>query len=185
VTQPAATIYQLRVSLLESTPAIWRQMQVRSDVSLYRLHRILQVVMGWTNSHLYQFIVNRRMYGQPDPEFGMDITNAQRVKLGEVVPRQGRKFTYEYDFGDCWEHQLVVEAILPAAPGVHYPVCLAGARACPPEDCGGSPGYEHLLEVLQNPQDAEYEELLEWVGGPFDPEAFDVETVNRQLRRMR
>lgn len=106
------------------------------------------------------------------------------MRLDQIVS-EGDKLIYEYDFGDGWEHKIRIEKILPAEKGKRYPVCLAGKRACPPEDCGGPPGYERLLEVLRDPKHEEYEETLEWLGGPFDPEAFDVNEVNRMLKSVR
>jgi hypothetical protein len=103
-------------------------------------------------------------------------------RLRDVVPDQNLRFTYEYDFGDLWEHELLVENILPPQEGVRYPVCLMGARACPPEDVGGIPGYETLLEAIHNPNHLQHEEYLEWIGDSFDPEAFDADEVNRKLR---
>lgn len=182
---PNSPVYQLRVTLQDVRPPVWRRFQVRSDTTLYKLHQILQVVMGWTNSHLHLFTIAGKDYGEPDPEFEMDIASERRVRLFQLITRPRSKFTYEYDFGDSWEHDLVLEHILPADPAVRYPVCLAGARACPPEDCGGAPGYAELLEALRDPQHEEHDELLEWVGGSFDPEAFDLAIVNRGLRRIR
>ncbi len=179
------TIHQLKVTLYDSKPPIWRRVQVPSDITLSKLHTILQVVMGWTDSHLHQFIVGTTYYGIPDPDSDRDVKSEPRAKLNQIAPQENAKFTYEYDFGDDWLHDIVVEKILPAVEGRHYPVCLKGKRACPPEDCGGVWGYASFLEAIRDPSHPEHDDMLEWAGGDFDPEAFDVETVNRQLARLR
>ena len=157
-------------------------------ISLHRLHLILQAVMGWTNSHLYRFEIGGTQFGEPDPEndfYGLKMKNSQRTKLDKAVPDESVRFIYEYDFGDSWEHEVLVERILPAVPGVSHPVCLAGKRACPPEDCGGIGGYAYLLEVIEDPAYEEHNEMMEWLGGEFDPEAFDMQYVNDVLKGMR
>lgn len=145
--------YQLKISLLEIEPEIWRQVLVPRGVRLDRLHEIFQVAMGWTNSHLHEFRVGDIRYGEPDPEFDEgDVRDERNVRLCEVAPGVNDSFLYEYDFGDSWEHLVVVEKVLtPEESPAHLPVCLAGARACPPEDCGGVPGYESFLEALRRP----------------------------------
>jgi Plasmid pRiA4b ORF-3-like protein len=179
-------IYQLKVTLRGSRPLIWRQIQVRSDITLGKLHRILQVVMGWTDTHLHQFTIRGKQYWIPD-EGDMDLRkkiDERKHRLRDVVSRQASRFTYEYDFGDLWTHELLVENILFPQAGVQYPVCLAGARACPPEDVGGIVGYETLLEAT-HPNHPQHEGYLEWIGDSFDPEAFDVNKVNRKLHRLK
>jgi Plasmid pRiA4b ORF-3-like protein len=114
-----------------------------------------------------------------------DVRNEQRVKLSQVITGEKFKFLYTYDMGDSWEHEVLVEKVLPADSQVRYPVCLTGKRACPPENCGGVGGYALFLEAIQDPGHPDYEALLEWVGGEFDPEAFDVDAVNRMLRHVR
>lgn len=176
-------VYQFKVTLKDIHPPIWRRFQVNSNITLYRLHLVLQAVMGWENCHLYQFAIRGNCYS--DPEFGSECANSRRVKLWQVLTRPRMKFFYEYDFGDCWMHEVVLEKILEPADGMRYPVCLAGARACPPEDCGGPSGYMTLLGILSDPAHERYEEMVDWVGGEFDPEAFDIEGINQQLRRLR
>ena len=178
-------VYQLKVTLKDSKPPIWRRIQVTGDTSLFKLHRILQVVMGWTDSHLHQFIVRDSYYGTPHPDFGFEVRNEKRVALAEIASSPKTKFMYEYDFGDSWEHEVLIEKILSPEAGVRYPNCLTGKRACPPEDCGGVWGYASLLEAIQDSHHPDHEEMLEWVGGSFDPEAFDLDTVNRELKRLR
>ena len=176
------SIYQIKVTLNDSKPPIWRRVLVPDSISLHQLHTILQIVMGWTNSHLHQFIIEDEYYGEPeDSDYG-DIKNEKRYRLNQFVRRKGFKFIYEYDFGDSWEHTVHIEAILPMEKGKQYPVCLEGKRACPPEDIGGVSGYEEFLEAISNPKHPEHEEMMEWFGEDFDPEFFDTEDVNLGLR---
>jgi len=178
-------IYQIKVTLQESKPPIWRRIQVPSDITLAKLHRILQVVMGWSDSHLHQFTVGETHFGEPHPDYFFEMHNEKRYKLNQIVPGEGFKFDYEYDFGDSWGHVLLVEKILPAEPGAQYPVCLKGVRACPPEDVGGIWGYQGFLEAIRDPDHPEHDQMLEWIGGEFHPLAFDLEAVNRGLKRLR
>jgi len=170
-------IYQLKITLKESRPPIWRRFQVRSDVTLAKLHRIIQEVMGWFDGHLHQFIVGRIYYGVPDPDDLSETRDERKVRLDQILSVPGRKIVYEYDFGDGWEHEIVLEKILSPDPKTRYPRCLDGARACPPEDCGGIYGYADFLEAIRNPEHEEHEEMLEWIGGEFDPEHFDAKGV--------
>lgn len=180
--KPAAvSIHQLKVTLKGSKPPIWRRIQVRSDISLHKLHQILQVAMGWTDSHLHQFIVDETHYGEPDPDYWIELKSERRAKLSQVAPYPGSRFIYEYDFGDGWEHGILVEKVLPAEEGVRYPRCLKGRRACPPEDCGGIWGYADLLDIIRDPNHEEYESMWQWLGGSFDPAAFDLDGVNLEL----
>ncbi len=176
-------VYQLKITLRDSTPPIWRRVQVRSNTSLSRLHAILQIVMGWTDSHLHAFVIHDVRYGFPDIEWDpLDRPrDERRVRLGQLVTQEQNRFRYEYDFGDGWSHDILVEKILPPEPGLPYPRCITGKRACPPEDVGGMSGYKHFLAVLRNARHEEHNELLTWAGGGFDPGAFDVEAVNAQL----
>ena len=178
-------IYQLKITLKESRPPIWRRFQVRSDVTLAKLHRIIQEVMGWFDGHLHQFIVGRIYYGVPDPDDLSETRDERKVRLDQILSVPGRKIVYEYDFGDGWEHEIVLEKILSPDPKTRYHRCLDGARACPPEDCGGIYGYADFLEAIRNPEHEEHEEMLEWIGGEFDPEEFDLEAVNQSLKSIR
>jgi hypothetical protein len=144
--------------------------------------------MGWEDSHMHQFKVGKTYYGTLYPDDFDDVTmtkDEKTVAVSEVMAKPKAKMVYEYDFGDSWEHEILLEKILPPEPGVKYPVCLDGKRACPPEDCGGTWGYADLLEAIQDPKHPEHEDRLEWIGGSFDPEAFDVGKVNRALKRLR
>lgn len=177
-------IYQIKITLERVEPPIWRRIEVPSDIKLGKLHRVLQETMGWRDSHTHVFRIGRDTYGAPDPEFTGDMTSERNVRLDSVAA-EGDLIIYEYDFGDGWEHALKIENALPAESKVRYPRRTAGSRVCPPEDCGGPPGYAHLLEVLRDPKHEEHEEMREWVPPDFDPEAFDIEAVNRALRRIK
>jgi hypothetical protein len=182
-----ADVYQIKVTLRDSKPPIWRRIQVPGDVTLARLHRILQIVMGWTDYHLHQFIIGGAYFGQPHPDYEgfLEMHDERRVKLAQIAPGEKFKFVYEYDFGDGWEHELLVEKILPPEPDVDYPRCLKGKRACPPEDVGGVWGYDDFLEIIRTADHPEHDDMLEWVGGEFDPEAFDLDEINAELKAMR
>ncbi|QUL98642.1 MAG: plasmid pRiA4b ORF-3 family protein [Candidatus Fermentithermobacillus carboniphilus] len=179
------TVYQFKVTLKDIRPPIWRRFQVPNSITLYKLHLVLQEVMGWFNCHLYEFIIRSITYGDPDPEYGQTDFNSRRVRLWQVISKPRSSFTYVYDFGDDWRHQVILEKVIPSAEELRYAVCLAGARACPPEDCGGPCGYERLLEIISNPEHEEYHEMIEWLGGGFDPEVFDLYEVNMRLRQIR
>ena len=178
------SVYQIKVTLKGIKPPIWRRIQVTSDVTLHKLHRILQVVMGWDDYHLHQFTIGWEHYGTPDPDYSPDFMDDKKTKLHSVVRTEKMKFRYEYDFGDGWEHEILVEKIFPAEEGGLYPVCVKGKRACPPEDVGGIWGYAEFLEAIQNPEHPEHESMMEWAGDDFHPEAFDLDAVNGMLMRM-
>lgn len=179
------TIHQLKITLKDVRPPIWRRVQVTSDRTLGKLHQIIQASMGWTNSHLHAFSIGGVEYAQPMPEYDLGVRNEQRVKLSQIVTGEKFKFLYIYDMGDAWEHEILVEKVLPVDLQVRYPVCLTGKRACPPEDCGGVWGYAEFLEAIRQPDHPEHESMLEWVGGGFDSEDFDLDEVNRLLRQIR
>lgn len=180
------SIYQIKVTLKDSKPTIWRRFLVGNNVTLHELHNILQTVMGWTNSHLHHFIIKGEYYSEPfDEDFEVETKDESRYKLDQFVGGEGFKFRYEYDFGDSWMHGLIVEKILPFEKGGHYPVCIKGKRACPPEDVGGMWGYEDFLEAIANPNHPERKEMLEWIGADFDPEYFNLDEINNRLHHMR
>jgi len=167
-------------------PPIWRRIQVAGDTRLGKLHHVLQVVMGWTNSHMHAFVIGDDTYGEPelDDTGDLEMENERNVRLDKIA-HKGDTLVYEYDFGDSWEHELKIEKVIPPESGARYPVCLAGERACPPEDCGGPWGYEQMLQVLNDPDHEEHEEMREWVGEEFNPERFDLGEANRQLKGVR
>jgi hypothetical protein len=179
-----ATIYQFKVTLRSIKPPIWRRIQVSSETTLSGLHAILQVAMGWFNCHLHLFEIQGIEYGEPEPAYDWHVQDEEKIKLSRVATKEKFKFRYLYDMGDDWEHDVLLEKILPADPNTSYPICIKGKRACPPEDCGGPWAYPDLLETLQNPDHPEHESMLEWVGGEFDPEAFDLERVNKKLENI-
>jgi Plasmid pRiA4b ORF-3-like protein len=178
-------VYQLKITLRDIRPPIWRRVQVK-DCTLSQLHEIIQVAMGWEFSHLYSFDVNGVDYGDPEMTGGeLDMEDDRRAKLSRLVPGEKFRFHYTYDFGDNWEHEILVEKILPREEGRRYPVCVDGKRACPPEDVGAAWGYHEFVEAIRNPDHPEHEERLEWAGGEFDPEAFDIDAVNQKLTGRR
>ncbi len=206
-------IHELKITLRDSKPPIWRRVAVPSDMRLSDLHYVIQIVMGWTNSHLHQFVVRnakpkpaadelrklfqneqwdkieecmRRERCISDTRFELeDIEDEKKVKLSELAPEVKSKFIYEYDFGDGWNHNIEVVKIGPPNEGVKYPVCLAGKFACPPEDCGGIWGYYEKLEILKDPKHKDYKEILRWMGPGFDPERFNLEAINAELAELR
>jgi hypothetical protein len=178
----AAVLFRLKITLAEIKPLIWRLIDV-PDCTLGDLHEMIQAAMGWENCHLHQFIVDAVRYGTPDPE--LDLKNETKVQLSKIVPQSGKQFLfrYEYDFGDSWMHEVVFEGSSPNALGQTFPTCLDGSRACPPEDCGGPWGYADFLEAIADPKHEQHADLPEWVGGAFDPEAFDVKTATKAMMK--
>lgn len=182
-------LYQLKITL--SGLSIWRRLLVRGDVNLGLLHAVIQVAMGWTNSHLHAFIIGDKTYSDVDLTGGTifyELANPDEGKatLMEAVPREKTKFIYEYDFGDSWRHSIAVEKILePDAEHKSLAECLGGKGACPPEDCGGIGGYAYLLDVIKNPKHKEYESMMQWLGGGFDPDEFDIEKINKHLKKLK
>jgi hypothetical protein len=182
------SIFQLRATLGNTRPPVWRRLQVPAGITLHRLHLIIQAAMGWENYHLYRFEIGRRQYGEPHPDndhYELDFKNSKRANLGRLLKNKGASFRYEYDFGDGWIHELLVEDVFEPQPDKLYPTCVDGQRACPPEDCGGPWGYNDLLDIVKDPLHEEYLEKIEWLGRDFDPEAFDVTLVNLRLARLR
>jgi hypothetical protein len=183
---PADAILQLKITLKWSKPPIWRRVLVPADITLAKLHAVIQTVMGWGNAHLHEFAIHGKRYGTSDPDgFGPPVSSETRAKLNAMGLGEKQRFTYEYDFGDSWTHEIVLEKVLPRQEGMPYPVCTKGKGACPPEDIGGITGYYHFLEVMTEPKDPEYREMQEWYGGPFDPNAFDIDAVNAVLAPRR
>lgn len=181
-------VYQLKVTLDGIRPLIWRRIQVRGDISLFKLHKILQVVMGWYDCHLHQFVIEGESYSVISIEadmLGDDFKDEKRFKLSRVIPGEKFKFTYEYDFGDSWGHTILVEKIFRPLQELKAPVCLKGKRSAPPEDCGGEGGYYHLLKALRDPNHPEHADMRTWVGDEYDPEHFDADIVNERLKKIR
>ncbi|MCF8062219.1 MAG: plasmid pRiA4b ORF-3 family protein [Deltaproteobacteria bacterium] len=176
-------VMQFKVTLKEIKPPIWRRIRVPSDYSFWDLHVAIQDAMGWLDYHLHEFrfsdpgMPNELRIGIPDPDFEDDVIPGWELPIAAVFTLANRKAGYEYDFGDGWEHTVMLEKILPREKEMVLPACIAGRRACPPEDCGGVWGYEKLLQIMCNPEDDRYEEMVAWLGEPFDPEAFYKDAV--------
>ena len=168
---------QLRVSLCDTD--VWRRVVVPGSLTLRQLHAVLQTAMGWEDYHLHLFDVDGVLYGDIEEIEGPPLGDEETFTLAGAAEAV-REFGYEYDFGDGWRHDVVIEQAMPSV-GVGTPHVIDGAGACPPEDCGGPGGFEHLLEVLADPTDEEHAHLLDWVGGSYDSTAFDVAAVNAAL----
>jgi hypothetical protein len=186
--RPAAAknVHRLKVTLRGSKPPIWRRFEVPSDITLARLHTVIQLGFGWEDCHLWVFETLAGRYGLSDPD--LEIRGATSKKLSAVADWPGDKLRYSYDFGDGWDHDIVVEAVQPAEQGVAYPRCITGKRACPPEDSGGIWGYYELLNTLANPQHENHAQMLWWLGisspADFDPDRFDLDGANKYLARI-
>jgi len=184
---PPNRIFQFKINLNGTVPAIWRRIQVQ-DCTLDKLHEDIQTAMGWTNSHLHQFEIGGVRYGDPellDDDFmDCECVDSNITNISEILPHDGTpmRFLYEYDFGDGWEHEVLFEGCPPVEPGLKYPTCVEGQRACPPEDVGGVWGYAEFLEALADPDHEQHDEMLDW-SGPFDPDAFDAEQASQQMRQ--
>ena len=180
--------YQFKITLQRSQPPIWRRIQVK-DCSLDKLHEHIQTALGWTNSHLNHFFVGEQRYGDPDlmketfEDMGYEDSTSQ--KLSVFLPKSGKRFRfdYEYDFGDSWNHEIIFEGCVRAEKSVRYPLCLEGERACPPEDVGGIGGYGEFLIAIADPREERHEEFLQWIGGKFDPNAFDPQKATKRMQR--
>lgn len=181
-----ATVYRFKITLKDTRPPIWRRIDTK-DVTLEKLHELIQAAMGWTNSHLHQFEIGDTRY--TDPRFMEDALDDfgaisyAGVRVSDLVARHGTKLRmdYEYDFGDGWQHSVVLEKATDAEPGVRYPRCIGGDRACPPEDVGGVWGFADFVEAITDSDHEQHEEFLEW-NGPFDPTAFDAKKATRRMK---
>ncbi len=176
-------VYASKITLLGTRPPVWRRILVDGDITLSKLHRTLQIVMGWENSHLHQFVFPNQKKFAPRLGSGTKIVNESRTKLGDLICTAGARLLYEYDFGDGWQHELLLEEVL-LGDQPFQQMCVAGERACPPEDCGGPPGFAEMLAALQDANHPEHEGICAWLGD-FTPEAFAKEETNRRLRRRK
>lgn len=175
--------YRLKIQLLDIEPAIWRHFVVPASITLDRLHDVIQIVMGWTDSHLHEFTIGNKRYTEY-PESKEDGLACGRYRLGDLIKQKGRTFRYLYDFGDSWEHELVLEESRYFNPELRTELaCLDGQRSCPPEDVGGVPGYCEFLNALKDPNHEEHESYTEWSGGSFDSERFEPESINWELMK--
>lgn len=175
-------LYQLKITLTDSSPVIWRRINVPSTITLDLLHEIIQAAMGWKNQHMYAFDHEEASFGEVFPEDNNGMYPSDKVKLNELLTTVRDKLTYIYDMGDNWEHALVLEKILPSDS--IKSTCTHASGACPPEDCGGIGGYYHLREVLKNPQDREYQAITKWLGGKFDANFVDTAAINHKLATL-
>ena len=176
-------VYAIKVTLLGTSPPVWRRILVPREITLRNLHRTLQTVIGWTNSHLHQFVFKRQKYSDPKFGLGAGIIDEKRTRLGDLVCTPRTRFLYEYDFGDGWQHELLLEEVLLGDESFHQ-ICVAGKRSCPPEDCGGSEVFAELLTAIQDAKHPNHEEACEWLGD-VDPESFSADEINRRLRRRK
>lgn len=176
-------IARLKVTLQDIRPPVWRRLEVPMTLSLGALHQILQIAFGWTDSHLHQFHLGLHRYGMMEDEFDDELLDENHARLDQLVPIF-RRFVYEYDFGDSWMHRIALEKRIARQRGLTYPRCTGGKRAGPPEDCGGPFGYADFLEAMDDPSHEEHQSVRDWIGGPFDPDAFDLVAVNRRLDRL-
>lgn len=176
-------VLQLKVTLQDTKPPIWRRVLVDGSSTLDHVHEVIQAAFGWWNYHLHEFEVGRTRYGVPDPDedWGEPPRDERRTRL-DAIASEGASFRYTYDFGDGWEHRVVVEKVLPASSVATVPACIDGRRACPPEDCGGTWGYRELIEILADPTHPEHDERRDFLGRPFDPAAFDPSEFEDNLR---
>ena len=189
---PPRVTYQLRIALKGTKPPIWRRILVSPSMTLDRLHDVIQAVMGWQDCHLHMFIKGRQCYSIPSPwddDWRAPGTprdlNERKYRVSQLLKRDKDWITYEYDFGDSWEHRVTLQKIHPHDPAVSLPACIGGKRRCPPEDSGGLWGYYENLDILKDPDHPEHEHTKEWMGEGFDPEVFSVQAVDQMLRRMR
>ena len=176
--QPGDALLRVRIELADVfDPQVWRRVLIPSAYPLDRVHTVIQAAMGWENSHLHVFRLGDESYAAADPDDEMGYLDETKYRFGDLVSEADR-IDYEYDFGDGWEHALVVEACEAAQDGGVYPACVAGEGACPPEDCGGSPGFAEFKAALTGPPGTERDALLQWAGGDYDPRRFNLSAVN-------
>jgi hypothetical protein len=171
--------FSLKVTLRHTKPPIWRRILMPGRMTLADLHQAIQVTMGWHDAHLHAFDVGGDQYGDPATTDG--VANERRLTLNALAKTGTTRFTYTYDFGDDWEHDVLVEKAPPASDAKAFPACVAGKRSGPPEDCGGVLGYDGLRSILADPAHPQHEEMRNWAGEDFDPEAFSVAEADAAL----
>jgi len=179
----ATNILQLKITLQHIKPDIWRRVEVKDDITFYELLHVIQIAMGWWNAHLFEFNVGGYKIGITEDDWDTEGTlESKEVKLSRLIDTEKMKFKYLYDFGDNWDHEIIVEKITPVVKDKLYPSCISGKRNCPPENILGFPGYMNMLEILKDKKNPEYQGMIEWLGGEFDPEYFDLEETNGELQ---
>ena len=176
-------VFVVKVTLLGTSPPVWRRILVPRGITLQNLHRTLQTVMGWTNSHLHQFVLPRQGLSDTRSRGETKVASEKGTRLGELIWAVGASLLYEYDFGDGWRHELILEKVLTGDESFQQ-VCVAGKRCCPPEDCGGPQGFAELLNALGDTNHPGHEEACEWLGD-YVPESFSADEINRRLRRRK
>lgn len=178
--QKISRVLELKITLQDTSPAVWRKVLVHDLIELDDLHMLIQIAMGWENSHLYDFKINKKTYTDRESATEINALVADGLQLCDVLG-ETKKFSYTYDFGDGWHHEVTVSKVLEHDPRMKYPVCIAGEYACPPEDCGGAPGFEELKETLAEEDSDGKDELLTWLGGFYNPNTFDPNFVNKHF----
>lgn len=173
-------VFEIIISLQETSPLVWRKILTHEFIELDELHMLIQITMGWENRHLYDFNINNKIYTDSESAFEMNAMAADGLQLCDVL-EDAKKFIYTYDFGDNWVHEIKISKIIDHDPRMNYPACTAGENACPPEDCGGIPGFGNLKSILAGKESEEKNELLTWLGGFYNPTTFDPNFVNRYL----
>ncbi|MES2890458.1 MAG: plasmid pRiA4b ORF-3 family protein [Bacteroidota bacterium] len=184
-------VIQLNISIQHSEPLIFRTVLVKKETTFFELHHIIQIVMGWQNYHLFEFNLEGYRVGLIEESekrngYGSDqVLDASQLKITDILSCEKETFLYNYDFGDCWMHEISIEKVLKKEAKVVYPMCIDGNYNCPPEDCGGILGFYHILNIIQDKTHPEYKETRQWVGKKYDPATFDKNKVNRKLRQLR
>jgi hypothetical protein len=184
----AGQVYQFKITLMDIDPPIWRRIQV-ADGTLDNLHEHIQTAMGWTNSHMHHFRINETLYGDPllvmETFEELKYKDSTTTRLSDLFSAGGKGpgIEYEYDFGDGWLHEVLFEGLMPAEPRKQYPLCLEGARACPPDDVGGVWGYADFLAAIADPENEQHDEMRQWIGRKFNPEAFNPTTATRRMKQ--
>jgi Plasmid pRiA4b ORF-3-like protein len=177
---------RLRISLNDIEPPIWREIVISNAATLFQLHRVMQILFEWYDYHLHMFVLGDRRFSEPrddDADFGVTSENSLVTRLADLALVAGSTIRYDYDFGDSWEHTIEVVEVLPPidTEGVVVAALIDGARAAPPEDCGGAPGYEDLLLAQKDPKHERHGEIMEWLGAPIDPDRFDLGAIRHAL----
>jgi len=187
---PADSVHEiatLRIELLDSEPLIWRQLEVPTSITLKALHDTVQAAMGWFDAHLWEFTIGETRYGPPAADDGWGAIkpiNATKVRLRDVLKPGKTAIGYVYDFGDTWEHRLTITNTRTGDPTIAYPRFIAGEEACPPEDCGGMPGFYDFLDAIADPSHPNHADTLDWCGGRYDPKDIDEEQIKISLNRI-